>query len=845
MLRRFNRIGMEPPFKRRRVARIDFTDEELRHRRARNDLRLKSAFECIFEKYSKDFTGIADEIDLATGKIVVNRGHLSSLDDEKDPGREEDLFDELDGQIWSVDTGAMTEKGSGRRKSMIATSENSLGSGLDNEMRDTSQFPHLPECLTADAETGILSTDTDELARLHKNKRLSNLRANSSIYPAQAVQNDDGIEPIWRAPPLPDQISTCKENLQTQDVLLSDPCENRSISPPGKSLWLLPKRGRKPQLARRRETFTPQSKLSKLPFSPIKQTHIRRSMTSLSYEWSEISINSALERRSIDLPITSSQTSRSVCKIVSKVPWSKYEDHKLYYLRSEAGVADSQLAAAFPDRSETEIEERWLCLRLDDKNPLVPSAGYQKDSHTCSINTSDFAHRSNASSTTHCRSPISPRLMEIQPLRLHDPAIQQISPDKPQVVEQISSTDPKGHDDSDKVPEAGTTIDLAIDLTLSNEEEATKSADSGGPTENPEHTSKEGESAVNRTQGILKRVTRKSATFNKASERPSIDAKGAVGTHQRDALWYIEIPDMQNQTSPNSVSQPVPSSKKWHRKRRFSTRAKRQKQLARNRGGPEGHSQKPSTPSNFFTASSDIGTEVSPSSPVATRSSRSSQIVGAKNRNSDSYSSQQNEGMPNQCPKSISSITNSAITKIQCTDSDSTDRQETISFDDGKSMSYQLCMKCSSKVTDNRKGILRKKRLCSICSSRISYRPSSLDRPTSTSETDCRKDISNDSSTQAELRDREDSEDMDCLLEAQPVRIITPAKVRPQKASSAPSSTLAHAKVIKSRSIPLRPRVIDDFSDDELAMPVQEILNSTLAKVISSANISRNKSVRV
>ncbi|KAJ4295916.1 hypothetical protein N0V88_004618 [Collariella sp. IMI 366227] len=41
--------------------------------------KLKSAFERIFEKYEKDLSGVSDEIDLRTGEIVVDNGHIQSL----------------------------------------------------------------------------------------------------------------------------------------------------------------------------------------------------------------------------------------------------------------------------------------------------------------------------------------------------------------------------------------------------------------------------------------------------------------------------------------------------------------------------------------------------------------------------------------------------------------------------------------------------------------------------------------------------------------------------------------------------------------------------------------------
>lgn len=61
-------------------------DTQLQHRRARLDYKLKSTFEAIFEKYGKDFDGLGDEIDLETGEIVVNNGHLTKMQDERDAG---------------------------------------------------------------------------------------------------------------------------------------------------------------------------------------------------------------------------------------------------------------------------------------------------------------------------------------------------------------------------------------------------------------------------------------------------------------------------------------------------------------------------------------------------------------------------------------------------------------------------------------------------------------------------------------------------------------------------------------------------------------------------------------
>lgn len=81
---------MEQPFRKRpRLSMFssdDQLDEDLGCRRTRNDLLLKSRFESIFEKYSHDFTGVGDEIDMDSLAIVVNNGHLQSMENETDPG---------------------------------------------------------------------------------------------------------------------------------------------------------------------------------------------------------------------------------------------------------------------------------------------------------------------------------------------------------------------------------------------------------------------------------------------------------------------------------------------------------------------------------------------------------------------------------------------------------------------------------------------------------------------------------------------------------------------------------------------------------------------------------------
>ncbi|PYI03890.1 hypothetical protein BO78DRAFT_188663 [Aspergillus sclerotiicarbonarius CBS 121057] len=84
---------MERPTKRPRLSMEaepegEVDDIDIHEARAQNDLRLKSIFEGIFEKYGKDFTDVGDEIDLQTGKIVVDNGHIEAMEGEDDTGEQ-------------------------------------------------------------------------------------------------------------------------------------------------------------------------------------------------------------------------------------------------------------------------------------------------------------------------------------------------------------------------------------------------------------------------------------------------------------------------------------------------------------------------------------------------------------------------------------------------------------------------------------------------------------------------------------------------------------------------------------------------------------------------------------
>ncbi|PHH72925.1 hypothetical protein CDD80_4171 [Ophiocordyceps camponoti-rufipedis] len=102
---------MEPPAKRQRRSKsnhrdahnddddddeLSFEPLEIRAKRdpayqlsierAHADNRFQATMAHIFDKYGRDFEGIGDEIDLMTGEILVDNGHLENMRDEGDVG---------------------------------------------------------------------------------------------------------------------------------------------------------------------------------------------------------------------------------------------------------------------------------------------------------------------------------------------------------------------------------------------------------------------------------------------------------------------------------------------------------------------------------------------------------------------------------------------------------------------------------------------------------------------------------------------------------------------------------------------------------------------------------------
>lgn len=228
---------MERPTKRPRLSFTPGSPEEvaeewdLQTARAQNDQRLKSIFEGIFTKYGKDFTEVGDEIDLETGKIVVDNGHLLGMLEENDTGDRSWLYGN---GIDSEDEAQDSKEGP----------DESLNEPQDEPgpLNQTIQYNGFEES-GSDSDDSILGT-----ALAHPNSPKPVARPAAKVHTTldQAPKEPGPKDPLWHVPEIPRLFSTPTADRHSKPAFSPQlPILNREPSPPGSgSLWSVPRRGR-------------------------------------------------------------------------------------------------------------------------------------------------------------------------------------------------------------------------------------------------------------------------------------------------------------------------------------------------------------------------------------------------------------------------------------------------------------------------------------------------------------------------------------------------------------------------------------------------------------------------
>ncbi|MCJ1402496.1 hypothetical protein MMC11_005716 [Xylographa trunciseda] len=229
-------------------------------KRARNDLRLKSRFESIFEKFGKDFTGVGDEIDLQTGKVVVNNGHLTTMQGELDA---EGLANEEDELATDAPAKLGSSQQSSRNDDILTKSQEDE----DNNVQAVQEGPYGPEvaCIGSSIAAAMKMEDGSSydssvhgelfiarniLSQLsclgpHIRKSIANIQRTANTSKVLSIETEDlTVDPVWRVPLLirPKLSTPSAESSESQKSIPEQPplaSPERSPSPVGQSLWSL------------------------------------------------------------------------------------------------------------------------------------------------------------------------------------------------------------------------------------------------------------------------------------------------------------------------------------------------------------------------------------------------------------------------------------------------------------------------------------------------------------------------------------------------------------------------------------------------------------------------------
>lgn len=280
---------MEPPAKRIRLTSPSNrtsvvsteqnvpVDEDIAAARERNDQRLKSLFEGIFEKYGRDFSDVGDEIDLRTGDIVVNKGHLLGMSREDDIGI--DLSHFTDSEERSLGTRETSERYESRTSQdgsdSYGENNNHLTTGKATPHEGPNGDEHVPckglsnidhvtiHCADeyCDDDVDAYGGDDDDTAAIDNYWRTNKLQAIADVQRQSFVSTGPQLtpiennvlqngapEPIWQLPEINARLSTPVRKRQISTPSQPQRSSHRPASPPGAgSLWAIPSIRRRPK----------------------------------------------------------------------------------------------------------------------------------------------------------------------------------------------------------------------------------------------------------------------------------------------------------------------------------------------------------------------------------------------------------------------------------------------------------------------------------------------------------------------------------------------------------------------------------------------------------------------
>lgn len=352
---------MESPTKRRRLFEAEDPDIQLHERRARNDKKLKSRFESIFEKYSKDFSDVGDVIDFTNDQIVVDNGHIRNMAGEDDPGDEDGCSDDDGGVTLSPPSVAE------RPCSDVVPNSQDLESSDDDPLG-------LPEHVVGPTVSSfsqeILSSPLKGRTSQSQDRKQPSLNAGWNFNTLPSLQNNSSIEEAWQVPPLPEDVNV--QPPSPSPSLQHDSDSARSASPPGISIWA-------PVANRRRFKASDTHETRRITWTTDENERLRHYRTSTDLTFEDIcnhfpgrTSKSLQQRWQILKP-----EERSVKQTIRRNAWTQEEDQLLHRLKTSTDKTFPEIQSELTRHPINAVQMRWYMLRQKFKHSLeendVPS----------------------------------------------------------------------------------------------------------------------------------------------------------------------------------------------------------------------------------------------------------------------------------------------------------------------------------------------------------------------------------------------------------------------------------------------------------------------------------------
>ncbi|KAL8932729.1 MAG: hypothetical protein Q9216_006707 [Gyalolechia sp. 2 TL-2023] len=364
---------MEPPNKRRRLLGSDNPDVELHERRVRSHKKLKSTFESIFEKYSKDFSDVGDVIDFTTNEIVVDNQHIVNMTDEKDLGAEDGWW--ADGRVDVSSPDTMK-----RRPSDVVPNSQDVESSDDDplglpEHVVSSTTPSLSQRESILSKASQPRDGNRSIEKQHYGvSPLAGRRSSSATWTLDVpldLRNYSTIEAAWQVPPLPEDEEIQAAPSSPSPSLECDLDSVRSESPPVYSIWTPVARRHRP-----RASDTPAA-----PWTTQENRLLRNYKTTTDQTFEDICNHfpsrtpDSLRKRWQSL----NQKERAIRQNPQRNAWTREEDQLLRHLKTSTDKTYAEIQGELSRHPIGALQMRWYKIRQKLDHPLQDNCTLPSD----------------------------------------------------------------------------------------------------------------------------------------------------------------------------------------------------------------------------------------------------------------------------------------------------------------------------------------------------------------------------------------------------------------------------------------------------------------------------------